>query len=76
MKAWLWVATNCWMQRGEEPQTWRPETWVLYLGLPPALFKSPNTRARVFLSAGGRTEPRFLLSGWGHVQGGEPSLGI
>ena len=72
------MAMNRWMQRGEEPQTERLETWDLYLGLPRLSSSGRQIFGQQFpphLQEEGQSHDSCFLSHW-EVQGGELSLGV
>ena len=59
---------------GEKPLTQRPETWVLYLGLPPTLFIKSSHIEVPRLQEERSRDSCFLDHD--EVRGGEPSLGV
>ena len=59
---------------GEKPLTQRPETWVLYLGLPPTRFVK-SSHIQVPRLREERSQDSCLLD-HDEVQGGERSLGV
>ena len=59
---------------GEKPLTQRPETWVLHLGLPPALFVKSSNIQVPRLQEEWSQDSCFLEHD--EVQGGEPSPGV